>query len=76
MGNWGTRLMRPIGLPGLLLLASVSVAASACAAQVFGSTYPYPRDSIYARDIERRAHDSGFREVLGSAQAPRDGNQR
>jgi hypothetical protein len=49
-------------LPGLLLVASVSIAAPACAAQVYGSGYP--RDRAYARDVERRAYDNGFREGL------------
>src|SRR5437879_36748 len=54
-------------LPVLLLLAGVSVAAPACAAQTYGYGYPrdgYPRDGVYARGIERRAYDNGFREGL------------
>jgi hypothetical protein len=53
-------------LPALLLLAGVSIAAPACAAQ----TYGYPRSGGvydrggYARETERRAYDNGFRQGL------------
>jgi hypothetical protein len=46
--------------PALLLAAGVALAAPACAAQIYGSSYP----GGYARDLERRAYDNGFREGL------------
>jgi hypothetical protein len=53
-------------LPAVLLLAVVSLAAPACAAQTYG--YGYPRGGrdggVYARDLERRAYDNGYREGL------------
>jgi len=48
-------------LPAFLLAAGVAVASPACAAQIYGSTYPR---GGYARDLERRAYDNGFREGL------------
>jgi len=48
-------------IPALVLLTGVSLAAPACAAQTYG--YGYPRGG-YARDVERRAYDNGYREGL------------
>jgi hypothetical protein len=53
-------------LPTLLLAAGVALAAPACAAQVYGSGYP--RGGVYARDLERRAYDNGFREGVEEGQ--------
>ena len=44
----------------MLLLAGVTFAAPACAAQVYGA----PRGGVYARDVDRRAYDNGFREGI------------
>jgi hypothetical protein len=52
-------------LPALLLAAGVALAAPACAAQVYGG---YPRGGVYARDLERRAYDNGFREGVEEGQ--------
>jgi hypothetical protein len=46
--------------PAAVLLASVSIASSACAAQVYGS----PRGGVYGRDLDRRAYDNGFRQGI------------
>ena len=45
--------------PALLLLAGVAIASPACAAQVYGQTYP--RGGVYGgyRDFDRRAYDNG-----------------
>jgi hypothetical protein len=48
-------------IPALVLLTGVSLAAPACAEQTYG--YGYPRGG-YARDVERRAYDNGYREGL------------
>ena len=50
--------------PALLLLAGVAIASPACAAQVYGQTYP--RGGVYGgnRDFDRRAYDNGYREGL------------
>jgi hypothetical protein len=53
-------------LPALVLLTGVSIAAPACAAQVYGSGYP--RNGGYAREVERRAYDNGYREGLEEGQ--------
>src|SRR5439155_920482 len=46
--------------PALLLAAGVAVATPACAAQTYG--YPGGGYGGYARDLERRAYDNGYRE--------------
>jgi hypothetical protein len=48
-------------LPAVLLATGVALAAPACAAQIYGSTRP---SGGYARDLDRRAYDNGFREGL------------
>jgi len=53
-------------LPALLLLTGVSMAAPACAAQTYG--YGGPRNGGYARELERRAYDNGYREGLEEGQ--------
>jgi hypothetical protein len=49
-------------LPAFALAAAVAVAAPACA-QTYGYGGRYP-DAGYAREIERRAYDRGYREGL------------
>jgi|SRR5262245_6253394 len=51
-------------LPVLALAGLVVVSAPACAAQVYGQTYP--RGGVYGgyRDFDRRAYDNGYREGL------------
>jgi hypothetical protein len=49
--------------PALLLVAGVWIATPACAAQTYGY-----RDRGYARELERRAYDNGFREGLQEGQ--------
>jgi hypothetical protein len=51
-------------VPALLL--ATMVAAPACAAQTYGYGYRYP-DGGYAREVERRAYDNGFREGIEEA---------
>jgi hypothetical protein len=53
-------------LPTLILVAAVALATPACAAQVYSSGYP--RGGASARDLERRAYDNGFREVVEEGQ--------
>jgi hypothetical protein len=47
-------------LPALMLAVCAAVAAPACAAQTYG--YGYPGNGGYARELEQRAYDNGFRE--------------
>ena len=55
-------------LPALLLIAGVAASSTACAAQVYGSGYPRG-GGVYARDLERRAYDNGFREGVEHGQS-------
>jgi hypothetical protein len=57
-----TRLNRY--LPALLLSA-MAITTTACAATVYGSSYPR---GGYGRDLERRAYDNGFREGVEEGQ--------
>ena len=50
-------------LPALALAAGVAIAAPACA-QTYGYGGGRNRDAGYAREIERRAYDTGYREGL------------
>ena len=51
-------------LCGFALAGFVGLSSSACAAQVYGQTYP--RGGVYDgyRDFDRRAYDNGYREGL------------
>ena len=50
----------------LLLAVGVAVATQACAAQTYG--YPAGGYGGYARDLERRAYDNGYREGVQEGQ--------
>jgi hypothetical protein len=50
--------------PALLLAVGVGIAAPACATQ----TYGYGRSGGYARELERRAYDNGYREGVEEGQ--------
>src|SRR5437868_15079240 len=50
-------------LPALALAAGVAIAARACA-QTYGYGGGRNRDAGYAREIQRRAYDTGYREGL------------
>src|SRR5206468_1335999 len=52
--------------PALLLAVGVAVATPACAAQTYG--YPGGGYGGYARDLERRAYDNGYREGVQEGQ--------
>jgi hypothetical protein len=49
-------------LTAFALIGLIALAAPACAAQVYGQTYP--RDAYGYRDFDRRAYDNGYREGI------------
>jgi hypothetical protein len=51
-------------LPALMLAVGVAMAAPACAAQ----TYGYGRNTGYARELERRGYEFGYREGVQEGQ--------
>ncbi len=70
--------MRKLGryLPMLAVAGLAAVATPACAAQTYRYGYGGPRDGVYARDIERRAYDRGFRDGLDDGRSDARHNRR
>lgn len=50
-------------LAAFAVIGLVALASPACAAQVYGQTYPRG-DAYWYRDFDRRAYDNGYREGL------------
>jgi hypothetical protein len=55
-------------LPALVVVAGLGLGSTACAEQTYGYGYPQPGYGGYARDLERRAYDNGYREGLDDGQ--------
>jgi hypothetical protein len=55
--------------PALLVVAGLGFGSTACAAQTYGYGYPSRRDGGYARELERRGYENGYREGVDNGQS-------